>query len=134
MLGLTRKSRTEQVKDALSDAISYTDEIARDKRLRSNIRSAASHGAKARDRFRTNIRDGLNTSRLANDKKLRKHVRALLDDLDSAGDRVRRKRRHRVRNAFLIVAGTGAAVVAVPNARRWIASRNGSGHADVAAA
>ena len=36
MLSLTTKSRTEKVKDALSDVISYTDEIVRDKRLRSN--------------------------------------------------------------------------------------------------
>jgi hypothetical protein len=134
MLGLTTKSRTEKVKDALTDAISYTDELVRDKRLRSNLRSAAAHGAKARDRFRTNIRDGLSTSRLANDRKLRQHVRALLDDLESAGDRVRRKRSHRVRNAFLIVAGTGAAIVAVPNARRRISSRNGSAHADAVTA
>ncbi len=134
MLGLTRKSRTEKVKDALSDAISYTEEVARDKRLRSNVRSAAAHGAKARDRFRTNISNGISTSRLANDRKLRKHVRAFLDDLESAGDRVRRKRSHRVRNAFLIVAGTGAAVVAVPNARRWISSRNGNVHADAVTA
>ena len=85
---------------------------------------------KSENQFRTNIREGLSTSRLANDKKLRKHVRALLDDLESAGDRVRRKRSHRVRNAFLVAAGTGAAVVAVPNARRWVASRNGGVNAD----
>jgi hypothetical protein len=130
MLGLTSKSRSEKVKEALTDAISYTEEIARDKRLRSNLRSAAAHGAKVRDRFRTNVRDGLSTSRLANDKKLRKHLRALLDDLESVGDRVRRKRSHRVRNAFLVIAGTGAAVVAVPNARRRISFRNGSAQAD----
>ena len=134
MFGLTTKSRSEKVKEALTDTISYTQEIARDKRLRSNLRSAAAHGAKVRDRFRTNIRDGLSTSRLANDKKLRKHVRALLEDLESAGERARRKRSHRIRNAFLVAAGTGAAVVAVPNARRWIASRNGDVHADVVTA
>ncbi len=134
MLGLTTKSRSEKVKEALTDTISYTEEIARDKRLRSNLRSAAAHGAKVRDRFRMNIRDGLSASRLANDKKLRKHVRALLDDLESAGGRVRRKRSHRVRNAFLVVAGTGAAIVAVPNTRRWIASRNGGVDADAVTA
>jgi hypothetical protein len=134
MLGLTRKSRMERVKDALRDAISYTDELARDERLRSDIRSAIGHGAEARDRVRADIADGRVTSRLAEDKKLRKNLRALLEDLESAGERARRKRTHRVRNALLIAAGTGAAVVAVPSARRWISSRNGHVSAEAAPA
>jgi uncharacterized NAD-dependent epimerase/dehydratase family protein len=134
MLGLTRKTRMERVKDALTDAISYTDELVRDDRLRSDIRSAISHGADARDRLRDDISDGRVTTRLAEDKKLRKHLRALLEDLESASERMRRKRTHRVRNALLIVAGTGAAIVVVPNARRWITSRNGTATAEPIAA
>ena len=138
MLGLTRQSRMEKVKDALAEVVTYTDELVRDERLRSHVRSAVDHGAAATGRLRHDIGAGNVTSRLAADKKLRKNLRALLDDIDRAGDRLRRKRTHRVRNALLIVAGTGAAVAVVPNARRWVADRmsasqNGHMPADAAA-
>lgn len=130
MLGLTRQSRMEKAKDALREAVSYTDGLMRDERLRSHVRSAVDHGAVATERVRADIGAGNITSRLAADKKLRKNLRALIDDIDRANDRLRRKRTHRVRNALVIVAGTGVAVAVVPNARRWVAehmpaSRNG---------
>jgi hypothetical protein len=139
MLGLTRQSRIEKVKDAVREAVSYTDELIRDERLRSHVRSAVDHGAVATERVRADIGAGNITSRLAADKKLRKNLRALIDDIDRANERVRRKRTHRVRNALLIVVGTGAAVAVVPNARRWVADRmpgaqNGHMPADVAVA
>lgn len=137
MIGITRQSRMQKVKDALREAASYTDEIIRDERLRSDVRSAFGHGAAATDRVREDIGAANITSRLAADKKLRKNLRALRDDLENASERMRRKRTHRVRNALLIVAGTGAAVVVVPNARRWVAdhipSQNGGMRADVPA-
>jgi hypothetical protein len=127
MLGMARRSRTEKVKNALGEAISYTDELIRDERLRAHVRAAVGHGAQATGRVRGDFEAGNVASRLAADKKLRKNIRALLDDLDSAGDRLRRKRRHRARNAVLIVAGTGAAIAVIPNVRRWIAaSSNGA--------
>ena len=100
MLSLTTKSRAEKVKDALSDVISYTDEIVRVTTVALEpFAPAAAHGAKARDCFRTNIRDGFSTSRLANDRKLRQHAR--IAGRPRARRRpVRRKRSHRVRNAF----------------------------------
>ena len=120
MLSLIRQSRTEKVKDALRDAITYTDELVRDKQFRSDLRSAAGHGAEARDRIRANAGNGHFTSRLAHDKKLRKNLRSLLDDLEHAGTRMRRRRSHRVRTALLIVVGAGAAVAVAPRARRWL--------------
>ena len=130
MLGRTRQTRTEKVKDALREAASYTDAVIRDEKLHSHVRSAVDHGALATNRVRAEIGAANFTSRLAADKKLRKHLRALLDDLDRASGRMRRRQSHRVRNALLLAAGTGAAVAAVPNTRRWIvkhapASRNG---------
>jgi hypothetical protein len=138
MLGLTKQSRMERTKEALREAVSYTDELIRDEGLRSDIRSAVGHGAEATDRVRDDLGAGRITSRLAADKKLRKNLRALLDDLDRAAERMRRKRRHRVRNALLIVAGTGAAVAVIPSARRLVAgqmsgSQNGGMPAEVAA-
>jgi hypothetical protein len=125
------------VKDALTEAVTYADELVRDERLRSDVRSAYDHGAAATDRVREDLGQANFTSRLATDKKLRRSLRALLDDLDSAGERMRRKRSHRVRNAMLIVVGTGAAVAVIPNARRWIsgqtsASQNGGMETDIA--
>ena len=119
MFGRTRRSRMEKVRDALREAIAYTDDLVQDKRLRSHVRSAVGHGALATKRLR---HDGNFSSRLAADKKLRKHLQALLDDIERVGDRVRRKRSHRVRNTLLIAAGSGAVVAAVP-ARRWVVDR-----------
>ena len=116
----------ERVRDALREAVDYTDDLVQDKRLRSDVRSAVGHGALATKRIR---QDGNFSSRLAADKKLRKHLQALLDDIERVGDRVRRKRSHRVRNTLLIVAGSGAVVAAVP-ARRWVVDRGS--HARVA--
>jgi hypothetical protein len=118
MIGL-RKSRMERVKEALKAASSYTDVMVHDERLRSDMRSAVGHGAIATDRMRQD--SGLSGlgARLATDRKLHKNLRSMLHDLDSAGRRVRRKRDHRVRNALLIIGGSGVALAAVPNARRW---------------
>ena len=126
MFGRTRQSRREKLRDALREAVVYTDDLVQDKRLRSHVRSAVDHGALATKRLH---HDGNFNSRLAADKKLRKHLQALLDDIERVGDRVRRKRSHRVRNALLIVAGSGAVVAAVP-ARRWVVDRGS--HATVA--
>jgi hypothetical protein len=122
MFGL-RKSRTEKLADALKSALSYTDELIRDERLRSDIRSAVGHGAVAAHRVREDSGLPGLTSRLAADRELRKNLRSLLDDVDSAGGRVRRKTSHRLRNALLVVGGTGAVFAVVPNARRWAMER-----------
>jgi hypothetical protein len=130
MFGLTRKSRTEKVKDALREAASYTDELVRDRRLHSDIRSAIDHGAVVTERVRRDVGLSTTTSRLVRDRKLRKNLSSLLRDLDRAGERVRRRRVHRVRNALLMLGGTGVVLAAVPNTRRWVAghvpaARNG---------
>ena len=119
MFGRTRQSRMEKLRDALREVVVYTDGLVQDERLRSHFRSAVDHGALATKRLR---HDGNFSSRLAADKKLRKHLQALLDDIERVGDRVRRKRSHRMRNALLIIAGSGAVVAAVP-ARRWVVDR-----------
>jgi hypothetical protein len=122
MIGL-RKSRMERVKDALAAAASYTNVMVHDERLRSDMQSAVGHGAIATDRVRQDSRrsgSGL-SARLATDRKLRKNLRSMLHDLDSAGRRLRRKKDHRVRNALLLIGGSGIALAAAPNARRWVA-------------
>jgi hypothetical protein len=127
MLGSKRQSRIERVTDALSDAIVFTDEMVRNQRLRSDLRAAIDHGQRAGHRVREDVGANGVTSRLASDKRLRKNLRALVDDLESAGTQLRRRRSHRVRNALLVVAGTGAVVALAPGARHWIAERLSGG-------
>jgi hypothetical protein len=136
MLNLERQSQVDKAKEILREVVSYADEVVRDERLRADIQAAVGHGSRAGDRVQRDIDAGGITTRLAADKKLRKNLRALLDDLDSASERMRRKKGHRVRNALLIAGSAGAVLAAVPNARRWLASRrsesaNGAIHGDV---
>jgi hypothetical protein len=123
MLGVKRRSQMDKVRTAVRDAVSYADEIVADERLRADVRAALGHGAEAGDRVRKDIAAGSIAERLVSDRKLRKKLRAVLDDLDSAGDRVRRKTSHRLRNTLLVVGSAGAVAAAIPNVRRWLATR-----------
>ena len=122
MFGL-RPGRMERVKDVLREAVSYTDELIRDERLRSDIRSAVGHGAVATQRVRGASGFAGVTERLVADRKLRESLRSLLADVDRAGGRVRSKTSHRLRNALFVVGGSGVVLAAVPSARRWAAKR-----------
>jgi hypothetical protein len=138
MFALHRESRADKVKEALQAAASYADDVLRDTRLQSDVRSAIDHGAIAADRVQKDGDLSPLVGRLMHDKKLRKHLRALLEDLESAGDRIRRKKTHRVRNMLLLAGVGGVALAVVPDTRRWIAShlqigRNGDGEAIVTA-
>ena len=123
MLSLTRETQLDKAKKTLQEVVSYADQIARDERLRADIRSAAGHGAKASERVKKDVDGGGISSRLAADKKLRRNLRAMLDDLDSASDRVRRKNSHRARNVLLLLVGAAAALVAAPKIRSWLSDR-----------
>jgi hypothetical protein len=120
---VTKETQLDKAKKTLREVVSYADQIARDERLRADIRSAAGHGAKARERVRKDVDGGGIPSRLAADKKLRRNLRAMLDDLDNASERVRRKNSHRVRNVLLMLASAAAALVAVPKIRLWLSDR-----------
>lgn len=123
MVGIRRRSQIDKVRAALRDAVSYADEVAGDERLRDDLRAAMGHGLEARDRIRRDVADGSIATRLTNDRKLRRTVRAMIEDLDSATDRVRRRKRHRLRNGLLVLGGIGVVAAVVPNLRRWIGGR-----------
>jgi hypothetical protein len=125
MLTLTRQTQVDKAKETLRDVVSYADEIVRDERLRGDILAAIGHGAEVGDRVRADIDAEGITTRLATDKKLRKKLRATLDDLENASERLRRKRRHRVRNIVLITAAVAVVAAIVPSARRWLAQGTG---------
>lgn len=119
MLGL-RERKTRKTREMMSDVISYADEVVRDERMRSDLRSALDHGLAASRR----LADGSGMAglgeRLDSDKKLRKDVRAMLDDLERAADRARRRTSHRARNTILVVGAAGMAVAGVVGGRRWV--------------
>ncbi len=120
MFGLMRERQLDKVKKTLRDVVSYTDEVVRDERLRAHVRSAAAHGAKASQRVSKDVDGGGITRRLADDKKLRKTLHAMATDLEDAARRMRRKKRHRMRNAIGIVAASAAGLVVVSKGRHWL--------------
>jgi hypothetical protein len=122
MIRLRRKTRIEKAAEALKEAAAHTDRVVRDRRLRSDLRSAMRHGALATTLVRRDVRSQRGASRLVADARLRKSLRALVDDMANATDRVRRRRKtHRIRNALLVVGGAGAAAAAATTGRHWIA-------------
>jgi hypothetical protein len=124
MLTLTKETQMDKAKKTLREVASYADEVIRDERLRADIRAAVGHGAEASNRVKAELgADGMTT--LAADKKLRRSLRAMLDDLDRASERMRRKPRHRARNALLLLAG---AVTAAQPVRRFVSGLQNVGH------
>ena len=120
MLTRTRDTQIDKAKRTMRDMVEYAQEVARDERLRADVRAALAHGSKAGDQLKKDIQAGGTYSTLAANKKLRKNLRAMLDDLDDAGNRMRRGRRHRARNAVLVLTGAVAAALAFPRVRPWL--------------
>lgn len=120
MLTRTRDTQIDKAKRTMRDMVEYAQEVARDERLRADVRAALAHGSKAGDQLKKEIQAGGTYSTLAANKKLRKNLRAMLNDLDDAGNRMRRGRRHRARNAVLVVTGAVAAALAFPRVRPWL--------------
>jgi len=120
MLSRTRERQMDKATKMMRDVVKYGQEVAQDKRLRADLRAALDHGSKASDRLTKDIRAGNTYTRLAADKKLRRNLRAMLDDLDDAGSRMRRGRRHRLRNGVLVVAGAVGVALAFPRVAPWL--------------
>ena len=117
MRGL-EKDQTKKVRDA----VAYVDELIRDERLRSDVRSAVGHGLVAADRVRKGSGLAGMGDRLVSDAKVRNSLRALLEDLDSVGERVRRKQTHKLRNTLFVLGVGGTLVAIAPRAGRWAAN------------
>ena len=86
MLGLGKR-QMEMVKAVVKN----TDDLLRDERLRSDIRSTVGHGAVAAHRVRKVSGPSGIAQQLAAEHELRENLRALLDDVDHVGGRVRRR-------------------------------------------
>jgi uncharacterized membrane protein len=109
-----------RTKGARDTAAELAEVVARDVKLRRRLEAAVAHGESARRRI-TRQSGGL-ALRLSTDRTLQRHLKAMATELQHASDRLRRKRqRHRLRNATLLLAGGSmAAVAAVPALRRRV--------------
>jgi hypothetical protein len=123
MFDVKRQSNVRKAKEAISGVVAYLDEVASDKRLRTDVRAAIGHGAEARDQIRRDLGARTIAMRLASDRALRENIRRLLDDMDRASDRVLRRKRHRIRNGLLVLGGVAAAAAAAPKLRLWFTER-----------
>jgi hypothetical protein len=125
MLTRTKESQVDKTKNTVRDFVKYAQEVARDERLRADMRAALDHGSTASQRFKKDVQAGGTYAKLAADKKLRKNLRAMLDDLDHAAQRVRPERTHRIRNALLVLGGAVAAALAFPRLRNFFGHQHG---------
>ena len=116
-----RTNRSGRTREALRHAMTYADAVARDDRLRADLRSAIAHGQEAARELFTDARASRLPMRLVWDDDLRDSVRAFIDDLDRAASRARRNS-HPVRKALLITGATGLVAVGAPRLRRWVMS------------
>jgi hypothetical protein len=123
MLRIKRQGHVRKVKDAIDGVVAYLDEVAGDERLRADVRAAIGHGWDAGDQIRKDLRAGTTATRLASDHELRENIRRMLDDMERASDRMLRRKRHRIRNALLVLGGAAAAAAAVPRMRAWVTDR-----------
>ena len=114
-----RTNRNGRTREALRHAVTYVDAVARDDRLRADLRSALSHGQEAVSELLTDARASRLPMRLVWDDDLRDSMRALLDDLDHAASRARRNS-HPVRKALLITGAAGLVAAGAPRVRRWV--------------
>lgn len=120
-------TRTGRAREALRQAVTYVDAIARDDRLRADLRSAVTHGQEAAKELFTDARASRLPMRLVWDDDLRDSVRALLDDLDHAASRARKKSHTRVKKMLMITGGAGLVAAATPRFRRWVTDAGGAG-------
>ena len=117
-----RNGRSQAVADAAGQLTSYGGEALGDDKTRRRLVAALTAGMAARERAKRQTGLLGTARRLAEDPVLRAQVLAMLVSLQKARQRVERRRSHKVRNAFLLLGGAGAAtaVVAVPQVRQRV--------------
>jgi uncharacterized membrane protein len=117
MVGLTK---TKALKKNATSSRDLAVALAKDRKFREQLRSAARHGSKARRRAVSRAGAVAVGARLASDKKLRRELKQAADGLQQAWHRVEKKRSHKLRNA-LVVLGLGAVVAKVFQSRGQVA-------------
>ncbi len=113
-----RSTKTQAVKDSAVSAAELARSLAKDKKFRKQLLSAISHGTIAQRRASKRIGFVAAVTRLGADQKLKSELRKMTKHLESAWGRVEKKRSHKLRNSFLVVAGVGGAAFAATKARK----------------
>jgi uncharacterized membrane protein len=116
------RTKTQVLKDNAASATELATALAKDKKFRQQLLSAAGHGVIARRRAARRVGFVAAVGRLAGDPKLKRELRKMTRNLERAWSRVERKRSHKLRNSLLIAAGAGGAVAAAIPLRRKFAS------------
>jgi uncharacterized membrane protein len=113
-----RSTKTQAVKDSAVSAAELAASLAKDKKFRKQLLSAVGHGTIAQRRASKRIGFVAAATRLGADPKLKSELRKMTKNLENAWGRVEKKRSHKLRNSFLVVAGVGGAAVAAMKARK----------------
>jgi uncharacterized membrane protein len=101
------RTKTKALKKNATSSKDLAVALARDRKFRKQLRSAAFHGSKARHRAVPRAGVAAVGARLASDKKLRRELKEAADSLQQAWHRVEKKRSHKLRNV-LVALGLGA--------------------------
>jgi uncharacterized membrane protein len=117
------RSRTKTMRTKAEDGGAVALELAKDPKFRKELAAAFAHAAVARDRARSRIGTMATLQRLATDDVLRHELRELGSHVQQATGRVDKKRSTGRRGKIFLLAGTGIALVAVPQARTWLMGR-----------
>jgi len=106
-------STVAAVKEHAGAASEFAAQLARDKKFRKQLSSAAKHGSRAKQRVVRQIGSLSLVRRLATDAELRAEVQQMTDDLQAAWERVqsKRNRSHGLRNTLLLAGLGGTALV-----------------------
>jgi uncharacterized membrane protein len=101
------------VREHAGTASELAAQLARDKKFRKQLNSAAKHGSRAKQRVVRQIGSLSLVRRLATDAELRAEVQQMTDDLQAAWERLQSKRNksHGLRNTLLIAGLGGTALV-----------------------
>jgi uncharacterized membrane protein len=106
-------STVAAVREHAGAASEFAAQLARDKKFRKQLSSAAKHGSRAKQRVVRQIGSLSLVRRLATDAELRAEVQQMADDLQAAWERVqsKRNRSHGLRNTLLLAGLGGTALV-----------------------
>jgi len=106
-------STVAAVREHAGAASEFAAQLARDKKFRKQLSSAAKHGSRAKQRVMRQIGSLSLVRRLATDAELRAEVQQMTDDLQAAWERVqsKRNRSHGLRNTLLLAGLGGTALV-----------------------
>ena len=116
---MLRGSKMAAVREHAGAASELAAQLARDKKFRMQLSSAAEHGSRAKRRVVRQLGSLSLVRRLATDAELRAEVQQMTDDLQAAWERLqsKRNRSHGLRNTLLL-AGLGGGVALALRKRR----------------